>query len=122
MPTLHSRLSIYLSEAKNGASIGNNESPGGSSRSQAVGIWNAADCSNQSSVGCTTKVIAGGDSIAGVSGVQWLANTHKYVVLYKQLSSLAGVDAVIAGIELFKCVSDWILYILLMFLEFEYLT
>lgn len=64
-----------------------------------IAVWNALKCASEGLVGATSKVVVDRNGISGISGVQRLITANKYVGFNKDLSTIAGVDPIVHGIE-----------------------
>jgi len=84
-------------ESESLSSAGNNGRLDSRGCNERVGVRCGGEGSDRCSIGNTAKVITTRDRISNVSGVQGLLNTHKDVVLYKQLSTFTMMSIQVQG-------------------------
>ncbi len=63
-----------------------------------VCVRNGLEGTSKSLVSLASEVVSGGNGVSGISAVERLGRSDKDVVLDKDLSALAGVDAVSASV------------------------
>jgi len=97
VPTRRIRRKTLRLESESLSSAGNNGRLDSRGCNERVGVRCSGEGSDRCSIGNTAKVVTTRDSISNVSGVQGLLNTHKDVVLNKQLSTFTMMSIQVQG-------------------------